>query len=712
MGRRFLVLFVCAASLHALGASRCGIRPIIHDAPTRNQQTWVDALVDFGCAGAVVQCPSANGFTSNPTNIAVLGQFLSRLRQAGLSYWIYDEVGYPSGSAGGLSLKDHPELEAKGFYMRKFVALDERKTFDFRRECDADKIVWAAKYALVPNRQALGEVDWASCKPIAFTDDAATATIGPDEVYYVFSVRSAYEGSHLVHNVFSRKRTINIMDPRAVRRFIDVAYEPIARAQPEVYPHAGGVFTDEPSLQTCFINNPHEMWNWALLPWKEGLFEDYAADYGGERLEMLLPALFEGNFSVPSVCRARIRFHELVGRLVAKAWSRQLSDWCRAHGTRFSGHYLLEESLRHHVSMYGNLFTVLKATDCPGVDTLHCTPESYDFRTGKFVQLAVRKGGRRGAMVEFCPFADREQFEKDPVGNLRAVVGEMFLSDVREVQSYCHPDYRAYRNGELEMKGTLSPSQAREVNEYVARLFSALNGHSPCCSVFVYVNVNEIQARFIPEHSTRPLYDPGVSERDMTVIARRIYESGHDFMFVDDEDIVVACRDAEARIAGHPARVVVIPPSEVLSSETLLALEGLRAKGVNVLFLNRLPRQGVDGEPLPQDRIARFRPATVEEVDAAVRAGDSGFAFRSELGRILHAQFAMQGGERHFFVNRNRRSAKVVIEKSSRRTGRFEDLVAGTSRRWQLGEEIELPALGAAILDLGTHEERTMNAAQ
>lgn len=505
MAKRIFALFACAAALEAAAAPRIGFRPMLHDAPATNQQTWVDALVDFGCAGAVVACPMSDGFTSNPTNLSVMGEFLSRLRQAGLSYWIYDEVGYPSGAAGGLALEGHPEMEAKGFYMRKFVALDERKTFDFRRECDADKIVWAAKYALKPNRNAMGEVDWNSCRPVAFDADSARATIGPDEIFYVFSVRSAYEGSHLVHNVFSRKRSINIIDPQAVRRFIDVAYEPIARALPEAYAHAEGVFTDEPSLHACFAFRPEAMWNWALLPWKDGLFEDYAAAYGGERLERLLPVLFEGGFTVPEVCRTRVRYHELLGRLVAEAWVGQLSDWCRRHGTRFSGHYLLEEFLQYHVAMYGNLFTVLKAMDYPGVDALACTPETYDFRTGKYIQLAVRKNGTRGAMVEICPCHGLEQFKHDPVGNFRAVASELFLSGIREVQSYCQPDFAAYRNGALAKEypsdcGLLAPAnngifslaQAREANGCIARLVSALGGLSPRCSVFVYVNINEI----------------------------------------------------------------------------------------------------------------------------------------------------------------------------------------------------------------------------
>ena len=715
MALRIFALFACAVALEAAAAARTGFRPMLHDAPAANQQTWVDALADFGCAGAVVACPMSGGFTSNPTNLAVMGEFLARLREAGLSYWIYDEVGYPSGAAGGLALEGHPEMEAKGFYMRKFVALDESKTFDFRRECDADKIVYAAKYALKPNRSAMGEVDWNSCRPVDFSADAACATVGPDEVFYVFSVRSAYEGSHLVHNVFSRKRSINIMDPKAVRRFIDVAYEPIARALPEAYAHAGGVFTDEPSLQTCFAFRPEAMWNWALLPWKEGLFEDYAAAYGGERLERLLPVLFEGGFAVPEVCRTRVRYHELVGRLVAEAWAGQLSDWCRRHGTRFSGHYLFEEFLPYHVAMYGNLFTVLKAMDYPGVDALACTPETYDFRTGKYIQLAVRKKGTRGAMVEICPCNGLEQFKHDPVGNFRAVASEMFLSDIREVQSYCQPDFAAYRNGALAKEypsdhGLLAPAyngifslaQAREANGCIARLVSALGGLSPRCSVFVYVNVNEIQARYIPRNWGRPMFEPDACEREMTIAAERIYNSGHDFMFVDDEDIAAAAHDAQAVIAGLPARVVVVPPSVVLSSATLRALGELKAKGVKVLFLGSLPQLGTDGEALPQALLARFSAVTVEAVDEAVRTADSGFVFSAPSGKVLHAEYALTDGERHYFVNKNRQPVMVTVEASIRPEGRFENLVTGVVGRWRHGEPLELPALGAAVLDFKT----------
>lgn len=39
--------------------------------------------------------------------------------QRGMKIWIYDEKGYPSGSAGGLTLRENPEYECKGLVLVK-----------------------------------------------------------------------------------------------------------------------------------------------------------------------------------------------------------------------------------------------------------------------------------------------------------------------------------------------------------------------------------------------------------------------------------------------------------------------------------------------------------------------------------------------------------------------------------------------------------------
>lgn len=94
------------------------VRPMTHGWPEARKE-YMQALKEYGFGGVVTNVPHENGFTQNPENLKEFQRILDDLKDAGLSYWIYDENGYPSGYGGGLVLEGHPELEAKGFYMRR-----------------------------------------------------------------------------------------------------------------------------------------------------------------------------------------------------------------------------------------------------------------------------------------------------------------------------------------------------------------------------------------------------------------------------------------------------------------------------------------------------------------------------------------------------------------------------------------------------------------
>ena len=71
-------------------------------------------LIDREIDGLVVKINKENGYLECEENWS---SFILSLRIAvklGFRIWIYDEKGYPSGGAGGLVLRDNPELEAKG----------------------------------------------------------------------------------------------------------------------------------------------------------------------------------------------------------------------------------------------------------------------------------------------------------------------------------------------------------------------------------------------------------------------------------------------------------------------------------------------------------------------------------------------------------------------------------------------------------------------
>ena len=61
---------------------------------------------------------------------------------------------------------------------------------------------------------------------------------------------------------------------------------------------------------------------------------------------------------------------EMIGHVIGQSYTAQLRNWCRAHGGRFSGHYLGEEMLVDHVRSYGNMLSVQRQSDYPGMDIL------------------------------------------------------------------------------------------------------------------------------------------------------------------------------------------------------------------------------------------------------------------------------------------------------------------------------------------------------
>lgn len=297
-------------------------KPIIHEWD-KEILLQMDAIADYGFGGVVTNPSHAHMYEGYRDACRAFRLITEELRKRNLGYWIYDESGYPSGYAGGETLKGHPEMEAKGFYMRRFVSYEEGMPVRFTLDEQSDKIIWAAKYPMEISTLHNSYVQYDKMQVVPFTVNKTETVLSCGEVFYVFCVKSAYEGSQCTHNTCSFSRYINIMDAKAVRRFIDLMLEPIAEEAPGAIENAEAVFTDEPSLMTAY-SRAYEVWPYALAPWVDGLFEEYEDRYG-EPLQPLLPLLFEGE---KAGTQARVRFYELVGDLIARAYSRHVETIC------------------------------------------------------------------------------------------------------------------------------------------------------------------------------------------------------------------------------------------------------------------------------------------------------------------------------------------------------------------------------------------------
>lgn len=668
--------------------------PLIHQMPEENRTTLMDAVKDFGFGGVVTNPSWKNWYGGYEENIREFENIIRELEERGLSFWIYDEKGYPSGFAGGEVLKGHPELEAKGFYMRRVVAYEPRH-IKYQLDFESDKIIWAAKYPMECPGMHESFVQYDRMISVPFTDTFCETDLGEKESFYVFCVKSAYEGTHCTHNVSSFSRYINVMDPKAVRRFIDVMLEPIAKIIPDVFARATAVFTDEPALCVAYSRS-YESWPYAMAPWVDGLFEAYEREYGQSLLPML-PLLFEGNERGIGV---RINFYRLVGMLIGKAYVTQLTQWCKAHGGVFSGHYLGEEHILGHVRDYGSYIETVKCSEYPGLDVLQCYPESFNYDTVKYPQMAARKAGAKGLMAELCPFYNQEEFAKAPLDNMMAVTGLLYMFGVRHCNSYFSSNFQEYDPEKLSGRtGYMSREDARRFNGYLGRMRVMLDGLENDCGLFVYYGLEDCQAKYIPQHYGS--VDDRRPESDMQVhtqhLSRTLLESGHDFYYADCDDLVQAAAESVPSISGHPVKMVVVPPMDVMYDASYHALLALEQKGVAVFFLEKVPAYGNTGF---RRQTPDFTPVTVQQV---LEIADGAADFRVEAGEscIVKARFIRDGEELWMVSNNTRQPVEAVLTHKNRTSARIFNPEDGSVESVQMEKPICLPALRSVFVVMG-----------
>jgi hypothetical protein len=684
--------------------------PIVHNWPGHDRTTLMDAIAAYGFGGVVTNVPFKDGFTQNPANLAEFPKILAELEARGLAYWLYDENGYPSGYVGGATLEGHPELAARGFYMRRRAAYEEPMHIRFRTEDPGDEIIWAAKYPIkVTPRKDDCHPDLTRMTPVPFGHDELECDLGTFETLYVFATHPAHEGSQATHNTWSFKPYINILDPRAVRRFIELVFEPMEKAAPGCISRAEAVFTDEPSLMTTCARG-YETWPWALLPWKDGLLDDFEAEYGFD-LRPRLPLLFDGGYAYAPV---RVRFFELIGKLAARAYSGALRDWCAAHGGLFSGHYLAEETQLDHIAAYGSFTEVLRATGRPGLDVLACVPERFSIRTVKYPQMVARKRGGIGMMVEICPFSCLDEFNKAPVDNMVGVMNLLYLSGVCYTNSYFGTDFSDFAPGKIDKPASTAAShrmkrdEARFFAAYVGRLGLVLDGARNECGVFVYSAPEDAEARYHPANSS--IWKDkflGQTDSSIQVLTDALFQKAVDFSFIDAEDVADAAKNPSApAIFGTRVRAIVVPALNWMKRETWNGLRALAAAGTKILFVDNYPRYSTDLAPLdawdgvPLGEATEFaKPTAVDQVVADLDAlpGDP---FRAEAdGLFYQAHYtAPDGREIRMLASGSRQPIEVSVSHASRASFTLFDVETGVATAATLPATVKLPPLRAAFL--------------
>lgn len=707
------------------------ILPIIHPWPDNPdaQDSKILTLISQGFGGVVCNV-SFDQYTESQEHWEQLLRAVTEAKKAGMALWLYDERGYPSGVAGGLTMDGrllpqwrqegippapsvHPEWEAQG----RFIA-DARTTGgEVSLEVPPGNVILVAAYPVEDGQLRLdGAVELSS-----LLKDGKLKWNAPAGEWHVMAVTEGrlYEGTHAAVSLCDKLPYINLLMPEPTKRFLEVTHDRYAE-------HLGddlgktfvATFTDEPSLMSMFMR----AMPYRVLPWAPNLPAEFEKRRG-RALEPLLPAIVADTGSEGQ--RARHDFWLTVGELVSENFFGQIQEWCHAHNLRSGGHPLCEEGLLNHVALYGDFFRCIRRLDAPSIDCLTSAPPSVPWYIGRFMISAAELEGKTVTMCETSDFAqvyrpegDKREPQIVTEEQIRGTCNRLMLGGINTITSYY-----SFRN--------LSGEQLRRINEYVGRCCTTLTGGDLAADIAMLYPIESTWAHFTPARSG-PTDGAGAHEvqRVFNTATESLYKACRDFCYIDSRTLLEAKADAGALSYEKPGgagslawRVLVLPRADTLPLAAWEQVASFWRSGGIVIAMGALPRNSESEFPSSKVQ-ALAREMFGEPTGAAVHANDSGGAgvylpagaeallptvLDGLLGRdvtvdrgapIRATHRRVEGHDVYFLINDSPDAWKGDVSVSAAGSGELWDPLTGKSTPLPGADEIhlDLPAYAGALL--------------
>ena len=589
-------------------------------------------------------------------------------RKQGMLAWLYDEDRFPSGFGGGLVIERNPDFGIK--FLEPAPAGAE------------------AHYRFAARRTD-GKV--ASYRPLASGEHPAD---GEELQQYRWRIADPSPW-------YNNTPYVDLMDPEAVKAFIEICYHPYRRFRSEFGKTIPGIFTDEPNISSN-SGIRHR------LPWTGRLAEEFERRRGYSLIARL-PELYSENLDH---FQTRHDFWRTVTELFAEAFGKQVGEWCDRHGLDLTGHMLYEQQFELEIPCNGAAMPHLEYMQRPGVDILR---ELIDEPiTCKQASSVAHQMGRRRTLSEtYGASGWQMSLEAQKwIGDWQVALGIN-----TRCQHFVPYSLRGHRKRDWPLFFyTYQPWW---------KYFPVIEDYSARTCFFAAIGEPVQEALLL--HSVTTSWGLGIDRevwkregRHLVEMAEHLLALHYDFG-LGDEIIISRHGDVKGRqfaIGKAKYKVVIIPQSDTLFSSTVELLRRFLDAGGKVICMRRRPTR-IDGKPAPgldelfaHRNVTHIHPTRMELEDA-LRAvlprrisitGDSG----RQLGPVVYQERTYQGRTYLMLVNRDRDSGHdFTVEMAGEGGVEQWDFVTGKvsaiPARIADGKtvvQLHLPAVGSAALAL------------
>ncbi len=551
-----------------------------HDIPAE-QDKILKSLPDQGFGGFAGNV-NFTGYVDDPTKWPAFIRGVKMAKASGMALWLYDECGYPSGSARDLVLRGHPEWAARGLLVA-MTNVAAKTAVSFK----APSGLLVAAVAL-PLRE--GKLVRTEAIPIntAVTDGLLNWKTPDKDTWCILLATEEfiYHGTHAEVSLAFKKPYINLLMAEPTAKFLQVTHDQYAaHLGKNLGEYFDATFTDEPSLMNVWMRpQPH-----LVLPWSPTLVADYRKATSRDLISDLPALLTETGRDDAAI---RFGFWKLISQLVSKNFFGQIQTWCRDHGVPSGGHLLVEESVEAHVPFYGDFFACIRRLDAPSIDCLTSLPPSVPWQSAKILSSVAELNQNRLVMCEVSDHSENYRPEGDARPKIivteeqvRGTCNLLQWGGINTFTSYYH--FRQFDDAALQ-----------RINTHIGRCGTMLKGGYQVSDIAVVYPSESLMTTYVPTER----WSTGDAVRSVADSFRQtgnlLFATQRDFIFIDSQALMRAdVRSGELKHNDLRWRVLILPSVTTLPLKAMQNIHAFWKRGGVVIALTQVPENSEQAFP-------------------------------------------------------------------------------------------------------------------
>ncbi len=499
----------------------------------------------------------------------VYGAALAKAKELGMVLCIYDEYGFPSGSAGAIN----------GDGVRRFANKYPTDTIKRLDKHEQDVTGPGTYSSEIPNGRLMSIVamEMGSKKRIDLTGMAKDGKITwpvPEGSWKIMTFVSVEDGDP----------NVDYLDPQAVAHFVEMTHQQYYNHFKEYFGNTiDGTFHDEPTMYRA-----------AGRIWTGGFNEKFKAKHGFDPAPYY-PALW---YDIgPQTQAARNYLFGFRTELYASAFPKVIQEWSAKHGIAATGHQDQEEVV-NPVSVAGDLMKCFKYQDIPGVDKIGGDRPAERFY--KVISSAAYNWDKALVMSE--TYGAMGDISWDTV---YYVAMEQYTKGVNQLIPHAvwYDDAKVTFKPELSWRHGKYADGLSAYNKYMSRLNLMLQNHGRhVADIAVLYPIATLQAG---HHLDGELghYKGGVAipEADYVDVGELLAtQLGRDYTFIHPEALDEKCDlEGDTLRLNNPVnyeryKVLIVPGHKTINWSNLKKIKAFYDNGGKVVATGTLPSKSAE----------------------------------------------------------------------------------------------------------------------